>query len=214
MLGNIYAASSISATCPYCNEKVVFTLEHFLNDLQRTSVSATGQCPSCNKNVHFWMLLSDNDEGRMHVDSVYMHPDCKRFYEPASGPDRLPTPVRNTFLSTVDSFNCKHYKATAVCAKATLESIFKYLLEEEQQKLPLADQIEMVKKTQRMTEPLDALSAAIRTGGKLIEHFGMEKELTQSSAKHMVELLDDLISYLYILPQDINELEARLDKCS
>lgn len=63
-----------------------------------------------------------------------------------------------------------------------------------------------------MAEPLGKLAHAIRDGGNLGAHFDMEKEPTEEMAKHMVELLNYLISYLYVLPKEIEKLEQSLQR--
>ena len=110
-----------------------------------------------------------------------------------------------------DALNSSNFAATTVCARRTLEGIFKYLVPEKEQKKPLAQLIEHVKSNNDLAAPLQSLSHAIRDGGNLGAHFDMEKEPDAVIARQMVEFLEYLISYLYVLPKEINALESSLN---
>lgn len=141
-----------------------------------------------------------------------MYPAAKNHYpSPEFAPD-IPEALQKAFVSTIDAFNSRNYAATAVCARRTLEGIFKYLVTEEKRKAPLVKLIEHVKNEIDLAAPLTSLSHAIRDGGNLGAHFDMETEPDEALARHMVELLDYLISYLYVLPKEIKKLEQSLGK--
>jgi hypothetical protein len=76
----------------------------------------------------------------------------------------------------------------------------------------LAKLIEFAKSEVDLAAPLSALSHAIRDGGNLGAHFDMEKEPNETLARQMVELLAYLISYLYVLPKEIEKLEQSLGR--
>jgi hypothetical protein len=97
-------------------------------------------------------------------------------------------------------------------ARRTLEGIFKYLVPEEKRGMPLAKLIEQVRDGEDLAKPLALLSTAIKDGGNLGAHFDMEREPDQELARQMVELLDYLIPYLYVLPNEIKKLERKLDR--
>jgi hypothetical protein len=61
-----------------------------------------------------------------------------------------------------------------------------------------------------LSAPLTQLSHAIRQGGNLGAHFDFEKEPDEDMARTIVELLDYLVSYLYVLPRRIEKLETKL----
>ncbi len=141
-----------------------------------------------------------------------MYPSAKSYYPAPELQSNIPEALQNAFVSTIDAYNSRNYAATAVCARRTLEGIFKYLVSEDQRNAPLARLIERVTEDMDLAAPLTSLSHAIRDGGNLGAHFDMEKEPDQVLAKHMVELLDYLISYLYVLPNEIQNLEESLGR--
>ncbi|PXV64931.1 uncharacterized protein DUF4145 [Sinimarinibacterium flocculans] len=205
---------SISTVCPHCGEKGVFALGSAVDDTARMAVASTARCPGCNRPVHFWAVRHEQKpkEDKNNPAAVYMYPVAKNHYpNPEFAPD-IPEPLQRAFVSTIEAFNSKNYAATAVCARRTLEGIFKYLVEEDKRDAPLARLIEQVKTSKDLAAPLTSLSHAIRDGGNLGAHFDMEKEPNEALARHMVELLDYLISYLYVLPEEIKKLEQSLGK--
>ncbi len=212
--GSGRAPSSISTVCPHCGEKGIFTLGHHVDDAPRQTVAATGQCPGCNHPVHFWAVRHEQSpkDDKDNLAGVYMYPPAKNYYASREFAPDIPELLQRSFVSTVDAFNSRNYVATAVCARRTLEGIFKNLLPEEKRGSNLAKLIEDAKTEVDLAAPLGSLSHAIRDGGNLGAHFDAEKEPSQLLARQMVELLDYLISYLYVLPSQIKGLEQGLGK--
>lgn len=204
--GNVKFPESISTVCPYCGEKGIFTTNRHNDDNQRKTRSSTANCPGCNDAVYFWAIRDGDDV------NIYMYPEVKDFYPTPQFISDIPEPLQRAFVSTVDSFNSHNYVATAVSARRTLEGIFKYLVSEQQGNPSLFKLIENAKKEIDFAAPLTSLSHAIRDGGNLGAHFDMEKEPDHKLAKQMIELLDYLISYLYVLPEEIKKLEQSLGK--
>jgi hypothetical protein len=141
-----------------------------------------------------------------------MHPDGVAAFELPELGENLPEPLRRAFVSTVEAFNEKNYVATTVCGRRTLEGIFKYLLPPANRGETLAAMIDRATKETDLAAPLKALSHAIRDGGNLGAHFDAEREPDLAVARQMVQLLAYLITYLYVLPRQIKELEERLGK--
>lgn len=213
-IGSARIPSSISTICPHCCDKGIFSLERQQDDIVRFTIALTATCPSCSKPVHFWavrhkQIPKDDTENPV---AIYMYPVPKNYYpNPDFAPD-IPDPLQRSFVSTIDAFNSRNYVATAVCARRTIEGIFKYLVAEEKRNATLVKLIEHAKANIDFAAPLTSLSNAIREGGNLGAHFDMNKEPNEALARQMVELLDYLISYLYVLPKEIEKLEKSLDK--
>ncbi len=148
------------------------------------------------------------DEG--NPQAIYMYPPAVDYLPPPEFASDIPGPLLKAFVSTVDAFNTSNYVATAVCCRRTLEGIFKYLIPKDQQRQPLAVMIRKVAEEKDLAAPLSSLSHAIRSGGNLGAHFDAEKEPTFEMAREMVKLLQYLIEYLYVLPQEIEKLEVSL----
>jgi hypothetical protein len=206
--GKIPAA--ISTVCPHCAERGVFSMTHPHDDGMRKAVVATAACPGCSAPVHFWTMRGSSPDSE--PAAIYMYPVPKSYYpHPAFAPD-IPEALQRSFVSAIDALNSRNYAATAVCARRTLEGIFKYLVPETKRRSTLAALIDHVKGNVDLAAPLTTLSHAIRDGGNLGAHFDSDNEPTAELARQMIELLDYLIAYLYVLPGQIKRLEETLGK--
>lgn len=200
--------ASINQICPHCGDLVTFTTTVCINDTATRSVSLRSVCPSCSDFVSFWAVRKENSTSE--PDDIFMYPKSKPLILAADFPESVPLAIRKSFDSAASSFITKNYPATAVMARRTLEGIFKYLLPEEKRGGSLAVSINKVMQGHDLAAPLSTLAHAIRGGGNLGAHFDEENEPTEAMAMQMVELLRYLISYLYVLPNQIQELEASL----
>jgi hypothetical protein len=206
--------NAISSVCPHCSDRVVFSLGDSFMDNARLAVVATGLCPSCKKLASFWAMREQKipKDTINNPIAIYMYPPVRDHYPTPEFSDDIPEALQRSFISTIDAFNSKNYVATTVGGRRTLEGIFKYLVPEEKRKANLAKLIEFAKAEVDLAAPLSALSHAIRDGGNLGAHFDMEKEPSEALARQMVELLEYLISYLYVLPKEIKKLEQNLGR--
>jgi len=216
VLSGARVPNAVSTVCPHCREKGVFTLSGLRDDPNILTISSPAKCPGCNKLVMFWAIRAEKQpkSNDKNPEAVYMYPPAKNYMPMSEFQVDIPPALKKAFISTIDAYNSTNYAATAVCARRTLEGIFKHLVPEDKRTLSLQKLIEHVKDNTDLAAPLTSLSHAIRDGGNLGAHFDMEKEPDQHLAKHMVELLDYLISYLYVLPKEIKKLEDSLGKCS
>ncbi|MEQ9564413.1 MAG: DUF4145 domain-containing protein, partial [Pseudomonadales bacterium] len=203
--------SALSTVCPHCGERVTFSLSRHHEDKFRSAVSGSSGCPNCQVVVHFWAVHNNRGSGG-EPDAIYMYPPVRSFFQASSLSSEVPEPLKKSFVSTVDAFNSRNFVATSVCCRRTLEGIIKYLLPEDKRKGNLIKLIDLAATTLDLAAPLRSLSHAIRDGGNLGAHFDEEKEPTEDLARQMVELLDYLIAYLYVLPGQISELENSLGK--
>jgi len=163
------------------------------------------------KGVVFWSVPTDSGENTPQFE-LYMHPTARNYLSPPEELERLPVPLRQSLLSTIETYNAGIYTASAVLGRRTLEGIFKYLVPEDARNKPLARLIDAAIEQQDLAAPLKSLSHAIRSGGNLGAHFDTQHEPDEAVARQMVELLSYLISYLYVLPARIASLEAELDQ--
>jgi hypothetical protein len=189
----------------------LFSLSSISREPARLLVLAASHCPGCNKRIEI-IVVRHEKEPRSNENNpagVYMYPSARNYYPNPRASAVIPESLRRSLVSIIDAFNSKNYTATAVCGRRTLEGIFKYLVPNEKRNATLAKLIDTAKAEVDLAAPLTALSHAIRGGGNLGAHFDEEKEPNETLARQIVELLDYLISYLYVLPTEIRELVPR-----
>ncbi len=204
---------SISQMCPFCGDLVTYSTNVSYHDSSTSSIGLRAACPSCSGYVSFWSIRGESStENDGNPAEVFMYPRSRPSLLVTDFPESVPIAIRRSFESTATSFMTKNYPATAVMARRTLEGIFKYLLPEASRKGTLAALIKQAMEQHNLAAPLSTLSHAIRDGGNLGAHFDEENEPTELMAQQMVELLKYLISYLYVLPSQIKDLEGSLAK--
>ena len=76
--------------------------------------------------------------------------------------------------------------------------------------MPLAQQIERLPECAELAKPIVTLAHSLRDGGNLGAHFDLERAPNEEVATLMVELLDDLLEYLFVLPRRIEALNTRI----
>ena len=203
---------SINTLCPFCNILNAFALRgHHPGALVWTAIS---QCASCEEQATFIVVgpTKTNDVKQAGVREICIYPEPEDWHASISFAGEIPDWLSRSFNSTVEAYNARQYVATAVCARRTLEGLFKSLVPEDKKTLVLAKLIEEASKSTNLVEPLHKLSHAVRAGGNLGAHFDEAKEPDQEMAKHMVELVEYLISYLFVLPKKIDGLNSTLDR--
>lgn len=126
------------------------------------------------------------------------------------GLDQIPPEIRKAYVSTVNVYNTKEWSATAMLCRRVLEGIVKHLLPEDERDAPLAQQLRSLGAKVDLAKPLTGLADALRQGGNLGAHFDLTVEPGQEMASKMVDLLEYLIEYLFILPGNVESLRRRV----
>lgn len=213
---NIRAPQAISTICPHCGERVVFTARAHFHDEKRDSVACTGACPACSEYVHFWAMDPKNSESLDEEDpeTIYMSPAGDLEKEPLDFTIAVPESLERAYLSAVEAHATANYSATALCCRQAMEKIFFHLLPEQKPSLGLSEAITQIHDNHDLARPLENLSASTGEGGKLERHFEMEVEFNAETSKAMVELLEHLITYLYVIPQEIENIEDKIDQAA
>tara|TARA_R110002051_G_scaffold50724_1_gene97858 strand:+ start:582 stop:1037 length:456 start_codon:yes stop_codon:yes gene_type:complete len=124
----------------------------------------------------------------------------------------IPERLRAAIASTTESFNLKNYVAAMNGGRRAMEGVFKLLPNATKKKRSLPDLINDASADPSLSEPLKRLAHGIREGGNLGAHFDEEVEPDEYTARHMLELLEYLVTYFYVLPKRVSDLENALEK--
>jgi len=213
--GARWGPASVAVQCPFCGRLATFTLsDHFLDE-KRNTLAASGMCPACRRIARFWAieprLANDTNRGWLELN-IYPSPSLNR--KPMSGMDKIPLAIGRAYAAAVDVFNASVWTATAVCCRRVLEGIVKNLLPEDLQNGPLNDQLNGLKEHVDLTKPLTSLADALRKGGNLGAHFNddVEREPDQAAASRMLDFLEYLMGYLYVLPAEVESFHNVITK--
>jgi hypothetical protein len=207
-VNNKWMPHSVDIHCPFCARHVTFTLRDYALDGNRNTMAASATCPGCHQTARFWAIdprpFSDTQGKECQELCIFPKPTLSR--NPIAGIDKMPPEIGKAYASTVNVYNAREWTATAVCCRRVLEGIAKNFLPPAMQNKPLAQQLSDLKANVDLAKPLTALAEALRKGGHLGAHFDLERAPDQAAASQMVDLLEYLIQYLYVLPAEVESL--------
>lgn len=204
-VNNRWAPISLSIYCPFCTALATFTLATHSFDQHRNTISATGTCPACSERVRAWVLdpaTSQNNNDRTCA-GLWIYPQPANNTRLMDGAERLPEEIRREYTSARNVFGCGEWNATALCCRRALEAIAQNLLPANQRKGSLSKQLEHLSSTPDLAKPLKSLADTLRKGGNLGAHFNEGGQPDKATAQQMIEFIEYLLRYLFILPGEV-----------
>jgi hypothetical protein len=173
-------------------------------------------CPACQQKVLFLYLTKTNEQHNTHTGELFITPpgDTRQALEGIDEAEKLPESIKKAYFSTINVLNAHEWTATSVLCRRVLEGITKSIVSEEQRTKTLATQLKDLPNYIDLTAPILTLADAIRKGGNLGAHFDEEKEPNEEISSLMVDVLDYLIEYLFILPSRIQSLHDKIESLS
>ena len=206
--GGFSFPTAFDFVCPHCACTVNFSHVDRYDDEKRAATVASSFCPGCREKIFLWTM---NSRTESRPSEHYLYPPVSTYHEAEHLDAGLSDPLLRAYRSTVDAYNQGNYVATAVCCRRTLEGLFTGLLGAGIRSIRLYDAIRSAAETVQFAEPIEKLANVLRQGGNVAAHFDTEKEPDAAMAFSMVSLLEYLISYLYVLPKKIKELEKSME---
>lgn len=198
--------------CPSCTRAVSFTAQSWRH-LEGPNWYSQAHCPRCKSVVQVFTLNVGTGYNSLCGGKLFMFP---------AGKERTPTqaildsrelgdPLKRAYESAVTVLNTKQWSATAVMCRRLLEGIATTVLPVELHRQPLGKQLEAFPVHRSLDKPLVELADAVRRGGNLGAHFRLEREPDERVATLMLDLCEDLMEYLFTLPDRINELHKNIE---
>ncbi len=205
---------SVAIHCPYCGRLATFTLGDYSLDRLRNTVSASGTCPACRKTVRLWALDPGvrPDPRNRAFQELCICPTPSNNLKPMSGVDKIPPEIGREYASAINVFNAGEWNAAAICCRRVLEAVVQNLLPKDSRKGSLSEQLGSLQSNVDLTKPLTSLADALRKGGNLGAHFNLEREPDQATARQMLDFVEYLMRYLYVLPGDVESFHNDITK--
>ena len=171
----VYVPAAIDVSCPACSRLVTFAIQAWSNAPYAMKVSSV-PCPGCHARSLFLITAFEGkdrvlaDSERLFIDRA---PGDHRAIPEILENEQIGDALKRAYTSTVNVFNSAEWSATAVLTRRLLEGVTKSLLSEEEQKLPLAKQVEKLPSVKDLSAPIMTIANAIRKGGNLGAHFDL-----------------------------------------
>jgi len=207
--------SSVDLICPFCGRQVNYSIKWRSNVIDYNGMATYARCPACREHPNFILVgVQDRGDDSHKKGQLYVYPAPKVRYPIADIGDlaEFGEVFRRAYESAINVYNLKDWNATAIACRRLLEGMSKTQLPEAEQKLPLARQLQELPKHRDLSKPILLLADAIRKGGNLGAHFDLEREPNEETATLMIELLEYIIEYLFIIPKRVEKFHNEVDR--
>ncbi len=206
---------SIDTTCPHCRRRVNLSLPW---DNPKTYVveHCSAHCPACQKTATLILMTDSTTEKGVRSGQLFITPndDIRQPLPGIAETGKIEEGLKRAYFSTINVLNAQEWTATTILCRRVLEGITQSIVAEEHKNKNLPTQLRALLTQIDLSKPISTLADAIRKGGNIGAHFDLEKEPNQEIASLMVDLLDDLIEYIFILPGRIQQLHDKMEKLS
>ncbi len=202
------APARVDTICPHCGLSMVFDLKPWTWTEGNASGATEANCTSCGRSVSFFASAGSGSNGEWER-AYFMHPSPDFLRQPLADISRVKEfdeALQRAYAASINVYNAREWTGTAVVCRRTLEDIAKALLPSEQRKLSLALQIEALPRRRDLARPMLLLSDALKRSGSLGAYFDLEKIPDRHAATLIIDLLEYLIQYLFLIPQRIEHL--------
>lgn len=199
----------VEMMCPHCLKDASFAIKGWSEHAGQVAVSET-PCPRCGIGVLFLDLLDHRDSPGK--STLYVHPDPvgRSRMDGAEYLRKLSTPLGRTYESALKHYNQGEWGTTALTVRHLLEGLATRLLTDTYRDEPLEDQLETLSQGVDLSAPLQDISELLAPTGLLGRQFQDETSIDQNTAQQLLELAEQLVSYLVVLPGTMAELKSRI----
>ncbi|MEO6365107.1 MAG: hypothetical protein ABIO38_03535 [Luteimonas sp.] len=199
----------IEMMCPHCLRHVTFTIKGWSEQAGQIAATDT-PCPRCGIGVLFLNLLDRHDSPGK--STLYAHPDPvgRTVMQGADHLRSLSAPLGRTYDSALKHYNHGDWGTAALTVRHLLEGLATRLLTDTHPDAPLTAQLEMLTKGVDLSAPLHDIADFLAPDGIIGRQFHDATTIDQATAEQLLELAEQLVAYLVVLPGTMTELKSRI----
>jgi hypothetical protein len=200
----------INSTCGVCNRDLSIDVSHGTYHDENTWLAVT-RCPNtqCTAVLRY---VGFNIEGERFT-RLYVDPSYEDARLPMAGIELAPERIQKSYNDMLATLNGGIPSAVATMARKTLEGIVRmsYPNPDSLRDRSLFKLIRDLPQSMDLGRPINELALAMRENGKLGAYFDLECDTDVETARKMVELLEYLIEYLYVIPKRVGSIKRDFD---
>ena len=199
----------VELLCPHCLKEATFKIKSWTQHAGRVA-AAESPCPQCNIDVLFLNLMDHRDSPG--EPTLYMHPDPvgRNRMDGAHYLRAFSAPLDRTYDTVLKHYNAGDWGTAALTTRYLLEGLATRLLTDTHEGVPLTSQLEILSKGVELSAPLDDISDMLGPDGVFGRQFTDATTIDQDTAQHLLELTEQLIAYLVVMPGTMADLKARI----
>ncbi|WP_045522064.1 hypothetical protein [Neobacillus niacini] len=211
--GNLKIPKSIQSECPECRKTTEFMINANFQS-SKNGLLTESSCPTCKKSTVFIIMTKDaQDEQNEHADTyIYDVHASKHLINHIESLPNIPKDLIRAYRSAINVYESRENSATAVMSKRVIESILKHFLKEKSKGQPLSQQLEILPSHVDLAKPIQSLSHILVTDGSLHRMLELETEMDYETTSLLMDLLESLIEYLFVLPGKIEVTHNKIAK--
>jgi hypothetical protein len=122
----------------------------------------------------------------------------------------LSGPLARSYDSALKLYNHAEWGATALTVRHLLEGLAARLLPADKRELPLTRQLEALPRELDLSRPLQGIAELMAPDGAFGRHYDDETAIDKVTAEHLLELAEQLIQYLVVMPGEMAGLKSRI----
>jgi hypothetical protein len=211
--GNLKIPKSIQSECPQCRNITEFMINANFQS-SKNGLLTESSCPTCKKSTVFIIMTKDGqEEQNEHADTyIYDIQASIHLINHLESLPNIPKDLIRAYRSAINVFESRENSATAVMSKRVIESILKHFLKEKSKGQPLSQQLEILPNQVDLAKPIQSLSHLLATDGSLHRMLELETEMDYETTALLMDLLESLIEYLFVLPGKIEVTHNKIAK--
>ncbi|MDQ0257517.1 hypothetical protein J2S74_004975 [Evansella vedderi] len=209
--GHLKIPKCVKSECPQCGINAEFTLKVNYQS-NRVGLFSQGDCSKCKNTSSFVIMIGNGLEKTGEVAEVYIY-DQRHPLHQMKQYRNIPDDLVRAYRSAINVHQSKDTSATAVMSKRVLQSMINsFLAENKLEGKPLSEQLEMLPEYVDFTRPISSLRSLIHPDSHFQQMLELERDLDEDMAGLIVDLLNNLIEYLYILPSRMDFIHDQIEE--
>lgn len=202
-------ARTVEMICPHCLKEAVFEARTWQEHGSQLAASEL-TCARCEEDVLFVQLLQGDGARKEAGLFCYPRPAGR---EPMSGVDHLQAlsaPLARSYESAIKLYNRAEWGATALTVRHLLGGLASRMLTEDKRELSLTRKLEELPQDVDLARPLQDIAQLLAPGGTFGRQFDDEATIDKLTAELLLELAEQLLTYLVVLPGTMTDLKSRI----
>lgn len=211
--GHFKVPSNIQTSCPKCGQSSNFSLRANYQK-GKNGLLTEGGCSACKKESTFIIIKNESPDDSVNSADVYIY-DPQSSKHPLNQIEKLqgiPADLLRAYRSALNVYQWKDNAATAVMSKRVIESIFKYYSDDKEKRQTLSEQIDRLPENIDLGKPIRYLDQLLRPDSPFSQMLELERDLDDETAASLMELLESLIDYLFVLPKNIEIAHDKIQR--
>ncbi|MCM3690478.1 hypothetical protein [Neobacillus niacini] len=210
--GNVKIPKCIQSECPECRNTNEFVINANFQS-SKNGLLTESSCPTCKKSTVFIIMTKDGHDEGEHADTyIYDIQASKHLINHIESLPNIPKDLIRAYRSAINVHQTRENSATAVMSKRVIESILKHFLKEKSKGQPLSQQLEILPNHVDLAKPIQSLSQLLQAESSLNKMLELETEMDYETTSLLVDLLENIIEYLFVLPGKIEVTHNKIAK--